>query len=90
MGSIPCDDIMDYYSEASESLKFGISDLLQMGDMDRYMITVLHRRGTDAVITSACECSAPESVLMLSSLIESFKKNYGTVWLLELLKLVKP
>jgi len=81
MDVIPGDDILDYYSKADQSMKMVITDLLKE-DTEGYLCA---RIDNVHMVTSSVSSSAMTAQVMLISLLREFTKDYGRIWLLQLL-----
>lgn len=79
---IPGDDILEYYSRAPQALKLAISELLE-GDADSYICLKLNE---EHIVTSSLHCSAVTGHVMLASVLRNLTKDYGRIWLLQLLE----
>lgn len=85
MEIIPGDDILDFYSRASQSVKMVVTDLLKE-DAEGYICSKIDKRH---MVTSSVSCSALTSQVMLVSLLRDFSKDYGRLWLLHLLETLR-
>lgn len=85
MEVIPSDDILEYYGRAEKSVKIVITDLLKEGAVG-YLCSKIDDRH---VVTSSVSCSAITAQMMLISLLRDFTKDYGRVWILQLLDALK-
>lgn len=85
MDIIPGDDILEYYGKADQAVKVVITDLLN-GTAEAYLCSKIDK---DHMVTSSVSSSAITAQVMLISLLREFTKDYGRIWLLQLLDALK-
>jgi len=79
---IPVDDIIDRYISATKEEKGIISDILKGGLDTSYLFVSL----LDGDITISANASPVSSHMIMQSVIESFTKKFGEIWLVQLKK----
>ena len=79
--AIPGDDILEYYGKAPWPLKLAISDLLR-NKVEGYVCLKIDKKHE---VTTSVSCSAITGQVMLISVLRNLTKDYGRVWLLQLL-----